>query len=239
MTLNLSPAVLQRRTWNEAIYREHIQNYMLGQTPPYIEAEATVIDVGAAVGMYSYYWSQFCKEVWSYEAVPPVFKQLEKTAARTTKIHPINKAVSNYVGTGKFFVDDKRLSNSGFQDLVGGQQIEVPVTMLDAEFNNTPIEDIGFIKIDVEGNELQVLQGAEGLITRQRPTLMIEIYPKFIADPVEEVFAWCFDRGYRCMYNYKGKGLCPVPTVQNGVDCANTMAKITDGDFLFVFGEEV
>lgn len=234
--LKLSQAVLDRRVWNQAIYQQHCANFMLGQTAQYIGEGSTAIDVGAAVGMYSYFFSQYAGTVWSYEAVKPVYQQLLKTAGRTMNIHPINKAVGNYVGTAKFWVDDKRLSNSGFQNLVDGQQITVPITMLDAEFNDSPIEDISFIKIDVEGSELAVLQGAEGLITRQRPTLMVEIYPKFAADPVESIFAWCFDRGYRCMYNHKGQGLRPVPTVENGVDAATNLVHITDGDFLFVFG---
>jgi hypothetical protein len=37
------------------------------------------------------------------------------------------------------------------------------------------LQNVGFVKIDVEGHELAVLQGATSLLGAQRPTLMVEI----------------------------------------------------------------
>jgi FkbM family methyltransferase len=50
--------------------------------------------------------------------------------------------------------------------------------------NNFADRSIGFIKIDVEGYELDVLRGAMTLIERQRPNLFIEVHPRFQSDPV-------------------------------------------------------
>jgi hypothetical protein len=41
--------------------------------------------------------------------------------------------------------------------------------------DNFELEDVGFIKIDVEGHELSVLQGGQSLIARDRPILFVEI----------------------------------------------------------------
>ena len=46
-----------------------------------------------------------------------------------------------------FYVDDKRLSNSSFQNLVEGQKIEVETVTIDS----LKLVDVDFIKVDVEG----------------------------------------------------------------------------------------
>ena len=51
---------------------------------------------------------------------------------------------------------------------------------------------VGFIKVDVEGAELQVLEGARMLLARDRPILLIELLAGTYADPggaVEEIAA--------------------------------------------------
>ena len=59
-------------------------------------------------------------------------------------------------------------------------------------------EPVDFIKIDVEGMEMQVLKGAAALIRRDRPTLMVEIGNDRLA-----VFeAWCKDSGYEVLRRF-------------------------------------
>ena len=64
--------------------------------------------------------------------------------------------MSDFVGKSIIYVDDKRLSNSSFQNLVEGQKIEVETVTIDS----LKLVDIGFIKVDVEGVELDVLNNA-------------------------------------------------------------------------------
>ena len=95
-----------------------------------------------------------------------------------------NLAVSDFVGKSTFYVDDKRLSNSSFQNLVEGQKIEVETVTIDS----LKLVDIGFIKVDVEGVELDVLNGAKDTIKEYRPTCIIEVYEKFNKYPVDTTF---------------------------------------------------
>ena len=82
--------------------------------------------------------------------------------------------------------------------------------------------DVGFMKIDVEGIELDVLNGAVNTILEYKPTCMVEIYEKFNKYPVETTFEFFFVRNYRCFYNHKGQGLKPVRTVEEGVEATNS-----------------
>jgi hypothetical protein len=77
---------------------------------------------------------------------------------------------------------------------------EVRATTLDSfDFDN-----IGFIKIDVEGHELEVLQGAEQTIRRNTPTLMVEIEERHRKGSVAEVSNFLVSLEY-VMYYWGGE----------------------------------
>lgn len=230
--MQLSQEVLQRRVFNQEIYNLHSKDFMLGQTGKYIDPFKNVLDIGAAVGMYTTYWAQKAARVYSFEAVPAVFKQLEKVRERFENVSVQNLAVGAEPGEMTFYVDDKRLSNSGFTDLVGGQPIEVKVTTIDEQ----NISDVGFIKVDVEGHELAVLNGGLKTIERDRPVCMVEVYPKFNQGPVSDTFDFFVERNYRMFYNVRGVGLQELNGTTDGVNIASDEAMIQqhDGDFLFV-----
>ncbi len=230
--MQLSQEVLDRRVFNQSIYELHSKEFMLGQTAQFIDPMKNVIDIGAAVGMYTTFWAQKAARVHSYEAVPDVYKQLEKVKEKFENVSTYNLAVGDKAGTATFYVDDKRLSNSGFTDLVGGQPIEVPVTTIDDQ--NIP--NVCFIKVDVEGHELAVLNGGRQTIERDRPVCMVEIYPKFNQGPVSDTFDWFYGMDYDAFYNIRGVGLQGLNGTIDGVNIASDEAMIQqhDGDFLFV-----
>ena len=228
MTLKLSEGVLKKRVFKQHILDLHIKDFMIGQTTPYLNKFKNTLDIGAATGMYSSHFANHSKSVICFEAVTPVYKQLEKIKQSHANVITHNIAVSNHVGTTDFYVDDKRLSNSSIQNLVGGQKITVETVTIDS----LQLVDIGFIKVDVEGVELDVLVGAADTIAEYKPTCMVEIYAKFNKYPVETTFEFFFNRGYRCFYNQRGLGLRPVKDIAEGIE-ATEIPEITDGDFLF------
>lgn len=232
MTLELSKEVLNRRVFNQQVFDLHSRDFMLGQTGKFIKPMKTALDIGAAVGMYSTYWAGYCSRVHSFEAVPAVYEQLRKLEDRFDNVKTHNIAVSDTVGETSFFVDDKRLSNSSFRDLVGGQEITVKTTTID----NEGFEDVGFIKVDVEGHELEVLNGGLETIKRDRPVCMVEVYPKFNNGPVSETFDFFFSKDYDAYYNIRGVGLQKLEGTTDGVNVASDEGLIQkhDGDFLFV-----
>jgi FkbM family methyltransferase len=85
--------------------------------------------------------------------------------------------------------------------------IPVPVVTLDTELAKTPVS---LMKIDCEGYELKILQGACEILRRDRPVLLIEVHPQFLPQfggsvrqvvdflsPMYDLEAWDFspDRG--------------------------------------------
>ena len=226
--MKLSDNVLKKRVFKQQILDLHLKDFMIGQTTPYLNKFKNTLDIGAATGMYASHFAEHSKSVICFEAVKPVYEQLIKIKEKHNNVITHNLAVSDFVGKSEFYVDDKRLSNSSFQNLVEGQKIEVETVTIDS----LKLVDVGFIKVDVEGVELDVLNGASDTIDEYKPTCMVEVYEKFNKYPVETTFDFFFNRGYRCFYNHRGQGLKPVRDIQEGIE-ATKIPEITDGDFLF------
>ena len=75
----LSQEVLQRRVFNPYYYDLHVKEFLVGKTKPYINPNATVLDVGAGVGQYSRWFAKHANHVYGYEAVPEVYVKLKMT----------------------------------------------------------------------------------------------------------------------------------------------------------------
>jgi|SRR6056300_271444 FkbM family methyltransferase len=230
--LKLSDKVLNKRRFKPQILELHQKEFMLGQALNYQSKDKQTIDVGASVGLYAYAFAQHSQHVHCFEAVPFVHdNRLNLVAEQFDNITTYPFAVCDKAGTATFYVDDKKLGNNSFSNIVGGQPIEVETVTLDSfDFTN-----VGFLKIDTEGHELSVLKGATKLIETQRPTCMIEIYPVFNDGPVDDTFKYMWDTdAYRCFYNKRAEGLVEVNSMQQAIDVANGDITVHDGDFLFV-----
>jgi 2-polyprenyl-3-methyl-5-hydroxy-6-metoxy-1,4-benzoquinol methylase len=59
----LSQEVLQRRVFNPYYYDLHVKEFLVGKTKPYINSNATVLDVGAGVGQYSRWFAKHANHV--------------------------------------------------------------------------------------------------------------------------------------------------------------------------------
>jgi FkbM family methyltransferase len=143
-------------------------------------AGGVAVDVGANWGMYSYALSKIASKVYAFEINPALAADLESYGQ--SKIQVVNAGLSSASGNMVLHVP---VSNNGFamsgwgtlhpanlpSDATEIRQIEVQVKPLD-EF---ALSDVTFIKIDVEGHEVEVLIGASETIKRWRPHVLVEV----------------------------------------------------------------
>jgi FkbM family methyltransferase len=183
-----------------------------------VERGTTAIDVGANVGGYTY---ALCHEVGtagrviSIEPIADLARMLERATRRLSlPVTVINCALSSKEGTASLFipiVNGRR--RIGFATLENrdsrGKTYTVPLKRLD-DICKDVSGKISFIKIDVEGHELSVLQGATETLRRHRPNLLIEIEQRHSPIPIGRTLAWITDAGYRGEFLDSNGSPCPL-----------------------------
>jgi FkbM family methyltransferase len=150
----------------------------------------TALDVGANVGAYSILlgqWAGPSGKVFAFEPAPEVFEGLARHVALNGlagRVEPIRSAVGAEVGTARLLIagtgGESRLviPTPGTPGTDVGAMIDVRVTTIDAFCAERGLSP-DFIKVDVEGFELSVLQGARDTIRRRGRdlALFVEMHP--------------------------------------------------------------
>lgn len=132
------------------------------------------LDVGANVGLFTYYLARYSRHVHAFEPNPLACDVLQSVADRNVTVH--RTALTDRAGEVELYVPRNRKgwsSNGGsLQQMRWGDfgRVRVPGRRID----DLGLSDIGFIKIDVEGHELAVLRGAQETLRRDRPNLFVE-----------------------------------------------------------------
>ena len=140
------------------------------------------IDVGANIGIYSLILSKHAKRVFAFEPEEVNYKRLLKNIknGKIQNIKPIQKAVySNSFGKKNLYINDK---DAGWHSLLLKTDTTQPVSTitLDAFVKKNKLDQIGFIKIDVEGAELEVLRSSKNTLKKCPPLLIEFNRPRFI-----------------------------------------------------------
>lgn len=154
----------------------------------------TILDIGGHVGYHAMSFARLAGskgKVYSFEPNPfnrDRFKQhLEKN--KVTNVEIVDKALSNQSGSIEFSFSnniDDETSAGGF---IKGSHVPLSQTNYEqANFKTEQVETlaldafilaeepVALMKIDVEGAEGLVLEGAKETITRHRPHLLIEVH---------------------------------------------------------------
>ena len=157
------------------------------------------VDIGANVGVWSYWLSKYAKQVESFEPNPKIFNALKNIKIKN--VNSYNIALSNKTGSVDLLIPkgSKGFSNQGASlssIKVQGEHksISIEAKRLD-EYN---FLDVDFIKIDVEGHEHEVIEGARETIKKFKPTMVIEMEEKHNQIPIEEQISSVEKMGYQC-----------------------------------------
>lgn len=240
--VEISERALAIRHFKMDVYERLAEKTILCKLPPLLDSSKNAIDVGGNVGHIAYFLSQYCRRVYAFEAVTVVCERLQEVTKLADNIVVQNLAISDFCGEADFFIDHQRLSNSGLHDVSAVTTSFKPPTQFKStktrvkSIDKLGIDNVGFIKVDVEGSELDVLHGAEATIERYSPDLLLEIFEPFSKYPVEDVFRFGFERGYRCYHfdnSSEAGDLVRVVDEADGVLAVAQRHHLHDGDFLF------
>ena len=169
---------VQRQMW-AGCYEPHVRKCL--ET---LLAEGDVfVDVGAHIGYLTVAAAQKVGakgRVYAFEPDPVLYDRLARNARQLRWVETIHSAVWKESGTLTF----ERSASAGesgwgtltsVRDLRMGEHLSVPVTSLDDWAARSEVDRIQALKIDAEGSEAGILDGAGQLIARFRPIVIMEI----------------------------------------------------------------
>lgn len=153
-----------------------------------------VLDVGANTGVYALAARAVnpLADVYAFEPIAPIFAKLSENAALNGgAVHCLEAAATDHTGRVTIFVPqgehayssslDPEIFGAGTTDSWEPQ--EVAATRLDAFLDSRGIAP-SLIKIDVEGQEPFVLEGLGAELANHRPSLLVEILTRDVAEAV-------------------------------------------------------
>ena len=201
------------------------------------------MDIGGNEGCYSLFLRKYARSVMVFEPIPWMADELARKFGDSIVVSDLALSSSNGFAWLHIPLIDKEpatalasLSRTPSTSAVATREIMVKTARLDDAYEG----DAGFIKIDVEGHEESVLEGAQLTIRRNRPRLLIEIEERHAPGALRRIVRFFKLQHYQCYFLDRGR-LHPAAEfdpdrLQRPRDIGGTRAYINN--FIFLPDEE-
>jgi FkbM family methyltransferase len=145
----------------------------------HLHADATVIDAGAHIGLFSLYMNLKYKIMHPICLEPSAknYAVLETNMRHLPKAELLKTALSDTVGLAYF--DESNLGYNHHLDQIGTQ---VSTTNITALLHNLPNKHINLLKIDIEGGEERVFEAQDLSWLGSVDALLIELHANYSAE---------------------------------------------------------
>jgi FkbM family methyltransferase len=197
LTLFTPPSVYYRKRLAAEIQSGEPELALLAEL---MSSRGTAIDVGANQGFFAYALSQVADRVIALEPNPDYALFSRVMLRGRAEVYRL--ALSNRSGRATLQVP---ISQEGVAMHFAGSLDDVhtrlfpKVRKYDVEIrtlDELAFTNVGFIKVDVEGTEREVLDGARATIMRDRPVMVLELLSGTHADPGAVTKGICDDFNY-------------------------------------------
>lgn len=170
--------------------------------------DRAAIDVGANEGLFSLYLAKHAGCVHAFEPNPSCIARLQRLLPRRVMLRQVaasdtaGRAELRFdptnTGIGTIETENRLHDNPGIRSL---EATTVETATLDALID----EPVSFIKIDVEGHEEAVLRGAQDLLARWRPAVLVEVEERHNPGAVARVASFMRERAYHGYFLENGR----------------------------------
>jgi len=213
LTMLMPPSLFYRRHITQEAHSGEPELAILAQLLP---GGGTSIDVGANRGVFAYALADIADRVVAFEPNPDYAFFARWMLRGRAELHEV--ALSDESGRGTLYVPfsdqgmvlhlagSLKRTHSQFHSI---NTYDVEVRTLD-DFN---LMDVRFIKVDVEGSEREVLEGARGTIARDRPIMLLELLSGTYQDPAAQTAAICQSFGYEACIVQRGEKIAALPAI--------------------------
>ena len=157
-----------------------------------LNKDSVVYDVGANIGYHTTAFASVAKKVYAFEPHPKNYAMLEKNTEDLDNVYIGKYAVSNSRHTCYISdYDPEKMGNFGAVSLIDDTS-GIKTDAIDLDTAGLDLPDL--IKIDVEGSELQVLQGCQEIIKIKKPAIYYEAHE---SKDLKEIYQLLEPHGYR------------------------------------------
>lgn len=204
-----------------------------------------VIDVGGNRGIYSYKLWKLGTQVEVFEPNPSCHTIMKSWADNKTnvRVHPI--ALSNRAGSTNLHipVDDSGIEHDASASIEHANFKDSREQLVELKtLDSFGFENVVLIKIDVEGHEYNVIDGAATTIISSRPALLVEIEQRHISIQICEVFERILNFGYQGYFMERG-ALSDLDDFEvdrhQSMECFGGSKKAYTCNFLFLHRERL
>jgi len=174
-----------------------IQEYSGDDFP--ISNDDVIIDVGAHIGLFALFASQFCKngKIFCYEPIKENYKILIENIEmnQIQNIFPNNLAVTKKTSRVKIFLNDDQSGHSMF--IQNKNFVEVDSKSLSDIFIDNGIKECDFLKLDCEGAEYEIVESLSAdLFTKINKTVieyhMVDTKPELLEQLINKLKQFSF-----------------------------------------------
>ena len=159
---------------------------------------ARILDVGANFGFLSTVWSQSISreagQVYSFEPSKNVSEVFKKTI-KENNLTAIVKLYKNAVGSKNEFIEinDSGVTSNVLEFENSNEKNLVEMITIDSFIEAEKIEKMDLFKIDVDGIEYDILKGAESMLRKHMPILIVETNDDI------RIIDFCKEMGYQIL----------------------------------------
>jgi FkbM family methyltransferase len=172
-----------------------------------LSKKGTFLDIGASIGAWTITAARSFDTVHAFEPNRSLARLLRATMPANVTVHEV--ALSNNTGNAVFYVpihDNVEISTRGTLEVGANKGLAERVReVATAPLDSMSFSQIDVIKIDVEGHEGAVLEGAVRTIERERPSLIVEIEERHHPGRSLPIFDRFFQSEYSCSFIRQGR----------------------------------
>ena len=195
----------------------------------YIKKGDVVIEAGANIGSETLLISKLVGQgsVYGFEPNPYTFERLSINVSvnSLTNVKVFDCALGESDGNINFNIYPKNFCNPG----MSSKYMETPITQkitvvqktLDSFIKQNNIDKVDFLKMDIQGAEMDLLLGAGETIRKHKPTVFLEAFALF--NDTKALFEKFKEYGYN-VYLIK----------ENNIEPIRNIAEIKDGNWLAI-----
>ncbi len=175
----------------------------------YLKNDAVFLDIGANAGSFIFQLENKLspKNIFAFEPNADLYTRLKRIFPKAN-IFPLALSDKNEIATFKVpIIKGKKYNTRGtlqldYREIDETKHVlqQVKVMKLDDWAEQENLTKIDFIKIDVEGNEMQTLRGAKDIIEKFQPSMMVEMEQRHHSEPLYQLISEIENWGYQTFF---------------------------------------